>query len=74
MVTFSERVEIAEIFSMYVDNVNKNNSFTIDKDPLTFMSWLESNGLLNAEACKKLISLEKFKESLNRFTKLKDCT
>lgn len=74
MVTFSERVHIAEMFSKYVDNVNKNNSFTIDKDPLTFMSWLESNGLLDAEACKKLISIDEFDNSLKRFSKLKDCT
>lgn len=74
MVTFTERVQIAEYFSKYVDKVNKNNSFTLLKDPLTFMSWLDSNGLLNPEACKTFIAAEKFGTCLERFSGRKDCT
>ena len=74
MITFSERVQIAEIFSQYVDDVNKKNSFTVEKDPLTFMSWLESNGLLNPEHCKTFIAADNFGKCLERFNTRKDCT
>ena len=74
MVTFSERVQIAEIFSRYVDEVNKNNNFTIDKDPLTFMSWLESNYLLDEQNCRRCIAGAKLDECLKHFNGRKDCT
>ena len=74
MVTFSERLQIAEAFARFVKDSNAENKFRLNTDPLTFMDWLESEGLLDAANCKKFIASEKFCECLNHFNARKDCT
>lgn len=74
MVTFSERLQIAEAFARFVKDSNANNKFHLDTDPLTFIGWMESAGLLDDANCKKFIASEKFCESLKRFNARKDCT
>lgn len=74
MVTFSERLQIAEAFARFVKDSNAEKSFILDTDPLTFMGWLESAGLLDAANCKKFIAAEKFCECVNDFSIRKDCT
>lgn len=51
-VTFSDRVVIAERFVNHVNSFNKKSKFLIETDPLTFMAWLDSEGLLDASICR----------------------
>jgi len=74
MVTFSERLQIAQAFGRFVKDSNAVNDFKLDTDPLTFMGWLESAGLLNPENCKKFLAAEKLGECLTHFSRRKDCT
>lgn len=74
MVTFSERLQIAEAFARFVKDSNANNKFKLDTDPLTFIGWMESAGLLDDANCKKFIAAEKFYECVNHFSRRKDCT
>jgi hypothetical protein len=74
MVTFSERLQLAKIFGKEVEENNKNNSFKLDTDPLTFLGWLESNDLLDAQNCRRCIAGAKLDECLKHFNRRKDCT
>lgn len=74
MVTFSERLQIVKAYKRFINDANAENGFKLNDDPMTFMGYLESAGLLDAANCKKFIASEKFCESLKRFNARKDCT
>lgn len=74
MVTFSQRLQIAKIFGKEVEENNKNSSFKLDTDPLTFLGWLESNDMLNGDNCRSRIAAAGLDEALKHFSARKDCT
>lgn len=74
MVTFSERLQIANAFTRYVKDASAEYDVKLNPDPLTFMSWLESEGLLDVANCKKFIATEKMCECIQHFSTRKDCT
>lgn len=74
MVTFSERLQIANAFARYIKDASAEYDVKLDTDPLTFMGWLDSEGLLDTANCKKFIASEKFCECLKHFNGRKDCT
>lgn len=74
MVTFSERLQLAKIFGKEIEENNNNSTFKLDTDPLTFLGWLESNDLLDAQHCRRCIADAKLDECLKHFNGRKDCT
>lgn len=74
MVTFSERLQIVKAYKRFINDANAENGFKLNDDPMTFMGYLESAGLLDAENCKKFIATEKMCECIQHFSTRKDCT
>lgn len=66
MVTFSERVEIADRFVRSVTKFNHQSKtdYKLNTDPLTFIGWLESEGLLDQEACESKVAEYKLLNAL----------
>ena len=67
MTKFSDRLEIAATFVKHIDDLNNARSkFKINPDPLTFLGWLESEGLINDQACERKAAEYRLMEDLKK--------
>ena len=74
MVTFSQRLQIVKAYKRFIHDANAENEFKLNDDPMTFMGFLESAGVLDDANCRRFIAEFNMDESLKHFSARKDCT